>query len=513
MASVDALIVGAGHNGLVAAALLARAGVSVRVLEASHVVGGACRTEYPFSKAPRLGQSTGAYLLGLMPPELISELGVSLPLIRRDPHYFLPTTGRRHLLIGGDREANEAQLARFFTADDVAADRALQTELAMLREDVAPAWLAAPSSVEDTAERYVRPALREVFVELCRGSVERYLQRFGFRSELIEAMYAVTDGFTGLFGSWSTPGSGMNFLIHNMCRLPGSDGTWMVVRGGMGTVTQTLARAAMLAGAEIVLDTAVARIETQGGVVTGVVTEEGEEHRAGVVLVNADPFRLLTLLDDRCPAALRERIERYRRPGTSIKVNLCLRELPTFSCLPEPCGQHRSTIHLLPEHDTKKTIEKAFSDCQAGRLPTDPAIEWYIHTTLDPSLQDERGRHSAALFCQWVPYQLADGSWAEEESRFVRHLLEICDRYAPGTSDAVDDVSVLTPPAIEAHFGITAGHIHHVDNSFGFADRLPYRLPIDGLYACGAGCHPAGSVIGAAGHNAAAAVLSDLSKS
>jgi len=148
-----------------------------------------------------------------------------------------------------------------------------------------------------------------------------------------------------------------------------------------------------------------------------------------------------------------------------------------------------------------------------GRLPTDPAIEWYIHTTLDPSLQDERGRHSAALFCQWVPYHLADGSWAEEESGFVRHLLEICDRFAPGTSDSIEDVSVLTPPAIEAHFGITAGHIHHVDNSFGFADRLPYRLSIDGLYACGAGCHPAGSVIGAAGHNAAAAVLSDLSTS
>ncbi|KPK14584.1 MAG: FAD-dependent oxidoreductase [Myxococcales bacterium SG8_38] len=513
MASVDALIVGAGHNGLVAAALLARAGLSVRVLEASNVVGGACRTEYPFSKAPGLGQSTGAYLLGLMPPELMLELGVSLPLIRRDPHYFLPTTGPRHLLIGSDREATEAQLACFFTADDARADRALQEELAMLRKDVAPAWLAPPSSVEETAERYVRPALREVFIDLCRGSVERYLQRFGFRSELIEAMYAVTDGFTGLNGSWGTPGSGMNFLVHNMCRLPGSDGTWMVVRGGMGTVTQTLAGAATQAGAEIVLDTAVARIETQGGAATGVVTEEGEEHRARVVLVNADPFRLLSLLDDDCPDVLRERIERYRRPGTSIKVNLCLRELPTFSCLLEPRGQHRSTIHLLPEHDTRRTLENAFLDCQAGRLPTDPAIEWYIHTTLDPSLQDEQGRHSSALFCQWVPYQLADGAWEQEENRFVGHLLEICDRFAPGTSDLVDDVFVLTPPKIEACFGITGGHIHHVDNSFGFADRLPYRLPIDGLYACGAGCHPAGSVIGAAGHNAAVAVLSDLSVS
>ena len=143
-------------------------------------------------------------------------------------------------------------------------------------------------------------------------------------------------------------------------------------------------------------------------------------------------------------------------------------------------------------------------------MPSDPSVEWYIHTTLDPSLQDEQGRHSSALFCQWVPHTLSESSWEMEESRFVGRLLDICDRFAPGTSALVDDVFTLTPPKIESHFGITAGHIHHVDNSFGFADRLPYRLPVAGLYACGAGCHPAGSVVGAAGHNAANAVLRDL---
>ncbi len=510
MAPVDVLVVGAGHNGLVAATMLARAGLTVRVLEASDTVGGACRTEHPFSKAPQVGQSTGAYLLGLMPPELMRTLRISLPLIRRDPHYFLPTTGSRHLLVGADRAATDAQLARFFSPRDVEADRALQRELTSLREDVAPSWLESPGSIEETADRYVRPALREAFVSLCRGTVEAYLGRFGFQSELLEAMYAVTDGFTGLDGGWNAPGSGLNFLVHNMCRLPGSDGTWMVVRGGMGTVTQVLADAARRAGAEIRVGTRVARIETRDGVTTGVVTDRGDEHRAGVVLVNADPFRLLELLDDRCPAELRERIEGYRRPGTSIKVNLCLRDLPTFTCLPEPRGQHRATIHLLPEHETKKTLGAAFEDCRAGRLPSQPAIEWYIHTTLDPSLQDDRGRHSSALFCQWVPYELAASTWEREESGFVARLLDICDRYAPGTSRLVEDVSVLTPPKIESHFGITAGHIHHVDNSIGFSDRLPYRLPVQGLYACGAGCHPAGSVIGAAGHNAASVVRRDL---
>ena len=507
---VDAIVVGAGHNGLVAATMLARAGLSVRVLESADVVGGACRTEYPFARAPRVGQSTGAYLFGLMPPELMAALEVSFPLLRRDPHYFVPTTDGRHLLIGSDRSDAEAQLARFFSTRDVEADRALQLELSMLREDVAPSWLESPRTIEETAERFVRPALRRAFVDLCRGSVGAYLARFGFESELLQAMYAVTDGFTGLFGSWDSPGSGMNFLVHNMCRLPGSDGTWMVVQGGMGTVTKVLADAARRAGAEIVLGATVARIETTAGTATGVATADGELHRAEVVLVNADPFHLISLLADDCPGPLRRRVDSYRRPGTSIKVNLCLAELPEFSCLPERRGQHQATIHLLPETDTRAALDDAFDQCRAGLLPEAPPIEWYIHTALDPSLCDEQGRHSAALFCQWVPYELAESSWEREEGRFVERLLGICDRFAPGASALVEDVFTLTPPKIESHFGITAGHIHHVDNSFGFSDRLPYRLPVDGLYACGAGCHPAGSVIGAAGHNAARAALFDL---
>lgn len=510
VAAVDALVVGAGHNGLVAALLLARAGLTVRVLERADVVGGACRTEYPFEHAPGVGQSTGAYLLGLMPPELLAHLGVELPLLRRDPHYFLPTRTGPYLLIGSDRDATEAQMRQFFSDRDVAADRALQRELGAIREDVAPSWLASPRSIEETAERYLRPELRRVFVELCRGSVGEYLARFGFDSELLQAMYAVTDGFTGLFGSWDTRGSGMNFLAHNMCRLRGSDGTWMVVAGGMGTVTGTLADAATAEGVDIQLGVTVASLDVSRGVVQGAVSSDGELHRAKAVLVNADPFRLVSMLGDSCPPSLRARVESYRRPGSSMKVNLCLADLPTFRCLPEQRGQHRATIHLLPEQQPRAALDAAFRDCLAGRLPEVPAIEWYIHTTLDRSLQDARGRHSAALFCQWVPYELAEGTWEAEEASFVRRLLSICDEYAPGTSDLVEDVFTLTPPNIEARFGITQGHIHHVDNSFGFDERMPYRVGVDGLYACGAGCHPAGSVIGAAGHNAAAEVLEDL---
>jgi phytoene dehydrogenase-like protein len=180
-----------------------------------------------------------------------------------------------------------------------------------------------------------------------------------------------------------------------------------------------------------------------------------------------------------------------------------------FTCLPEDRGQFQTTIRALPdESESSAACGAALPMRRRGGWRVS-AIEWYIHTQADPSLSDREGHHSSALFVQWVPYEIKGSSWEAEESRYVQHLLSICDRFAPGTSDLVVDAMPLHPQKIEAYFGIHRGHIHHVDNTFGFADRLPYQTPIAGLYACGAGCHPAGSVIGAAGHNAAMRVLAD----
>ena len=174
-------------------------------------------------------------------------------------------------------------------------------------------------------------------------------------------------------------------------------------------------------------------------------------------------------------------------------------------------GQHQATIHLLPqEADVLAALERRTPTRWQASCRTFPSIEWYVHTTLDPSLQDPAGHHSSALFVQWVPNQIAGSSWDAEADRYADHLLKICDTFAPGTSDLVVDRLMLHPPAIERRFGIRHGHIHHVDNTFAFADRLPYRTPVGGLYSASAGCHPAGSVIGAAGHNCAMAVLTDL---
>jgi phytoene dehydrogenase-like protein len=482
------------------------------VVEAKPVLGGASRTERPFARAPLLATSTGAYLVGLIQPELLERLGLELPLIRRDPHYFLPTTGSRYLLFGSDRAELERQFLRFFSAADYRADQRLSKELAALRDDIAPSWLEEPLSIEQSAERYVRPELRQVFIDLCRGSVGDYLDRFEFQSPLLRAMYAVTDGFSGLFGSFETPGSGMNFLIHNMCRLRGSGGTWRLVRGGMGTITSTFAQALAGAGGKLLRHQAVARIEASNGQAESLLLEGGESLRARAIVANCDPFRLRTLVGaERFPPEFNRWLDARQRPGSTFKLNLALAGLPRFSCLPENRGQFGPTIHLLPdERDVTRELDRAFLAAREGRLPDFPSIEWYVHSTLDPSLSDPQGRISSALFVQWVPRELANSSWDAEADRYSDHLLSVCDRFAPGTSELVVDRMPLHPGRIESHFGISFGHIHHIDNSFGFTDRFPHRTPIDGLYSCSAGTHPAGSVIGSAGYIAARRLLGDL---
>jgi phytoene dehydrogenase-like protein len=511
-AAADVVIVGAGHNGLSAALFLARAGLKVTVVEEKPVIGGATRTEKPFAKAPNLGTSTGAYLLGVMPPELIRKSGARLKLIRRDPHYFLPTLDGRYLLFGSDRAALREQFLKSFSEQDWKANEAMNAEIAAIRDDLGPSWLEEPLGVEATAERYIRPALRRAFVDLVSNPVDAYLARFGFESELIVAMYAITDGFSGLSSGFGSKGTGFNFLVHNMCRLPGADGTYMIAEGGMGTVAAEFARLAAEAGAEILVNAGVERVLLRGGRVEGVALKDGRELRARVVVSNADPFRMRRMVGaENLPAEFNARLDRYWSPGTTMKINLALDRLPVFKCLPENRGQHNGTIHLIPSGpNVIEKIRQGYEATRRGELAEFPTMEWYIHTQADPTLKDEKGRHNSALFIQWVPNEPKAGTWDALLPGYVDHLFDVVEQFAPGFKSSVVDTFPLSPKAIEEHFGMSGGHIHHVDNSFILDERMPYRTPVEGLYACGAGCHPAGSVSGASGHNAAMRVLKDL---
>jgi phytoene dehydrogenase-like protein len=259
------------------------------------------------------------------------------------------------------------------------------------------------------------------------------------------------------------------------------------------------------------LNQPVSEISIEQGSVGGVGLASGARLSSSVVVAGSDPFTLRDLVGPAAfPGALSQRLDQMRRPGSTFKLNLALAGLPRFKCLPEDRGQFGPTIHLLPdEQNVMRVLSEAFDSVQQNRLPEFPTIEWYVHSTVDPTLTDAAGHLSSALFVQWVPSTLAGTTWDAEVDAYSDHLLSICDRFAPGTSQLVVDRMALHPQRIEEYFGIRHGHIHHIDNSFGFSDRFPHRLPIGGLYSCSAGTHPAGSVIGSAGYIAANCVLGD----
>ncbi len=514
MDGLDVILVGAGANGLVCAIVLARAGLRVHVLEDRPAVGGGCRAEFPFPAAPRLSASTGTHRLGFVSPQLLRELGLTLPLKPRDPCTFVPgSKPGEYLLAGPGHAAFRDGVARCAQAGlaDAKALAAMHAELDEIVADLKPAWTAGPLDVEATSERFVRASRRDAFVALCRGSIGAYVDRFGVESDLVKAAIA-SDALASTFGAWSSPGTGAALLVRHAAQSLEGGGD-AIPEGGMGAIVRLLADTAVFVGATIATGKSATNIVIEGNAAVGVVLADGEVLRATTIISSADPARLRAMIGDaRLPPEYQRRVDGFARPGSVAKVNLALSALPRFTALPGDEGQHRATIHLVPGagHDAIARIEATFAEAAAGQLPLSPPLELVLPTATETSLRDAEGRHHASILVPWAPYDLVGTTWAAEEERWLKGVLAVVDSFAPGTSALVVDAFTLSPKKLESHFGVTRGHVHHVDDSLIFGDRMAYTTPIGGLYACGAGCSPAGGVFALAGYNAAERVLADM---
>lgn len=521
----DAIVVGGGHNGLVCAAYLGRAGLRVLVLERRHLVGGACVTEEIF---PGFRFSTTSYVCSLLRPEIVRDLHLRargfelLPVATA----FVPFPDGRSLLLGlGEREDGE-QLARFSPRDAEAYPRYLHA-IERLAAVVRPVLSAAPPGGLPSAAdvgAYLRAARR--FLQLSRAergwlakaitmSSGAFLSEW-FESDEVKGAFAAS-GSIGVWGGPSTPGTAFVMLHYSLGDVTGTPGVWGFVRGGMGGLAEALAAAARSHGVEIRTEAPVERILVRDGRAAGVVLETGEEIEARLVASGVDPKRTFLGMLDRAelPVDFAEAVERIRFTGNSAKVNLALSELPDFTALPGDGPHLRGDLQIVGSG--LADLDRAFEEYRAGRVSSEPYMDIVIPSTVDDTLAPP-GRHVMSIAAKYVPFSPVDGEWTEaSREAFADRVIETLGRYAPSLPGAVLHRQVLVPKDYEEIYGLTGGNIVHGDMAtdqlflmrpvYGWAR---YRTPIRDLYLCASGAHPGGGVMGAPGRNAAREIARDL---
>ncbi len=507
----DAIVVGSGHNGLIAAAYLAKAGKSVLVLERRGVIGGATVTEEPW---PRYRISTCSYVCNLLLPEVIRDLD----LVRQgydvrplDPQYFVPFPDGRYLISYLDGEKTAKQIAKF-SRKDVAAYDAYWAMWDRIIARMRP-LLDKPAPDKGDIERaFDGPEGAEDWRTLTKKSVAEVLDEY-FESKELKAVLCV-GGVIGTNAGPRTPGTAYVKYHHILGKIGGHQGAWGYVRGGMGAVSQAIASSARESGAEILTDAEVVEIDIRDGAARGVHLFDGRSFEAGVILSNADPHRtyLGMVGEEHLPADLVRGVKERRVEGSVVKVLMALGELPDFTALPgkETGPQHTGGIVINPSVDS---LQEAWEECERGEPSRRPFVDGYIQSATEGGLAPP-GKHTMSLFCQYAPYTLAQGTWEERRGAIGRNIVATLGEYAPNLPGAVEGMEVLGPPDIEERIGITGGNIFHGDllPDGMFAGRpVPgyggYRTPVENLYLCGAGTWPGGAVFGAPGRNCAREVL------
>ena len=503
----DAIVVGAGHNGLVCAATLARAGKRVLVIESRQRVGGACTIEEPF---PGVRMSPCAYLAGLLHPLVLEELELERRGYVWTPAVnglFVPFLDGSSIQLWEDDERCTAEV-RALAPGDVEGWRAMGEVIRRLRDALRPPgagdmWVGEPPAREQIEERL--GADEEARAVLFDWSMAEFVERY-VQDERLQIAY-LGQGVIGTNASPFDKGTASIRFHHSSGRLGGMAGMWGYVRGGMGMVSFYMCDAAREAGAAVVSGLPVARIVPG----EGVELEGGERIRACVVVSNADPRRTLGLLGAEADAGWRSQVERVPIEGCTVKLNVHLRELPNFTARPGVNEPHH--LGQINAPLTKDEWKAGFAAARRGELPERLWCELYFQSAHDPSIVPA-GEHTMSVFAQYVPYKFAHGNWNERREEVRVLAMKSLARFCSNMPDAVIAAQVLGPPDIEEKVGLTGGHIFQGEclPPYMWANRISARTPMQGVYLCGAATHPGGSVIGINGRNAAMAVLKDLSK-
>ena len=476
----DAVLIGAGHNGLVCAHALAKSGRRVLVLESRDVVGGCCVTEELW---PGYRLSTAAYVVSLLLPEIEEEMELArhgYEVLPRSPSSFTPLEDGRYLLMGPDEELTRSEIAKF-SAGDADAYPGYERLLSQVAERLEPVLSQTPADLipwpKEWRTRSLRDRLRDgrrgwdllqalkglendlpQAFELLTGSATTILDRW-FESDVLKGVLA-TDAIIGAFQPPSAPGTAYVLLHHVMGQSGGARGVWGYVRGGMGALTQAMARACEEQGVEIRTGCRVEEILVQSGRAAGVRLSGGDTISAASVVSGIDPHQtfMRLLAEEHLPSEFLQAVRRIDYSSATLKINLAVSELPDFTCLPgnaEPGPQHRGTIHFnsMPE-----TIERAYDDAKYGEPSKRPVIEMTIPTSVDDSLAPA-GHHILSLFVQYAPYNLASGSWDERKEEFADLCLAEIARFAPNVPASVLHRQVISPVDLERIYGLTGGNI------------------------------------------------------
>ena len=520
----DIIIVGGGHNGLVCACYLAAKGRRVRVLERRHVVGGAAVTE---EFHPGFRNSTASYTVSLLNPKIIGDLKLvehGLRIVERPYSNFLPLDDQQFLKVGGTLAATQAEVAKFskVDAEKLPAYYAMLDRVAAVLKDL---LLETPPNVGGgitdllqawrVGKRFkaLDMAARRDVLDLFTKSAGDVLDSY-FESAPIKACFGF-DSVVGNFASPYTPGSAYVLLHHVFGEVNGKPGVWGHAIGGMGAITQAMAKEAAARGVEISLDAAVATVLVKDGRAVGVVLEDGSELLANCVVSNLNPKLLFQQIIE--PGVVDpefgRRIAAYKCGSGTFRMNVALSALPRFTCHPEPGPHHASGIIMAP---SLQYMEQAYFDAKVSGWSAKPIVEILIPSVVDDSLAP-KGQHVASLFCQHVSPTLPGGrNWDDHREEVADLMIDTVTGFAPNFKSSVIARQAHSPLDLERKFGLIGGDIFHgalsLDQLFsarpvlGYGD---YRTPIKGLYQCGAGTHPGGGVTGIPGHNAAREILRD----